>query len=464
MKYLIQTYGCHMNHSDSERIASVLERLGYEKTDEQKEANMLILNTCSVKQKAEDRVLGLRKQLKTLQEANSALQIAITGCMVRETSTKRDKLMRQMPELDFTFRIEDVAQLPNLIQEVDPKINFEDQLDEGTLENYFKIAPKKTSNTSVFVPIMTGCDKFCTYCIVPFTRGREYSRDFQEILDECKKHVREGAIEITLVGQTVNSYGLSFNDKKSGKFEAYGKSPFAALLKAVDQLNNHGLSRLRFTSPHPRDFTDELINTMAELKTLCPYFHMPVQSGSDAVLRRMNRNYQTAEYVEIMQKVQAAIPGCAISTDIIVGFCGETDEEFEETYKMYQQMEWDMCFASRYSPRKGTYSEKTLTDDIPHKIKAERWHRLDKLLKEKSAKKNKSYQGKTLEVLVTEQIGESCIGRSREFKEVHFHSGRPLIGKEAQVKITSSGIFHLDGELTTESPPSHSTPDTHLSD
>lgn len=452
MKYLIQTYGCQMNLSDSERVASVLERLGYEKTEEQAQADMLILNTCSVKQKAEDRVLGLRKHFKSLQEANKNLQIAITGCMVRETSTKRslnkkDKLLRQMPETDFVFRIEDVAKLPKLIQEVDPTITFEDELDEGTLENYFKIAPKKSSSASVFVPIMTGCDKFCTYCIVPFTRGREYSRDFNEVLEECERHVQEGAIEITLVGQTVNSYGLSFNDRKSGKFEQYGTSPFAALLKAVDHLQEHGLSRLRFTSPHPRDFTDELIETLGQLNTICPYFHMPVQSGDDAVLRRMNRNYQTAEYIEIMQKLQKAIPDCAISTDIIVGFCGETDEEFENTYKMYESMEWDMCFASRYSPRKGTYSEKKLKDDVPHEIKAQRWHRLDQLIKSISEKKHQAQVGQTLQVLTTQQIGESCVGRSREFKEVHFKSGRPLLGKEAWVQITDSGVFHLEGEL-----------------
>lgn len=452
MKYFVQTYGCHMNYSDSERVATVLERLGYEKTSEQKEANMIVFNTCSVKQKAEDRVLGLRKQLRALHEEKRDLQVAITGCMVRKSSTQletenRDKLLDRMPEVDFVFRIEDLAKVPNLLKEVNPQLEFSDTPDEGTLENYFKIAPKISAKYSVFVPIMTGCDKFCTYCIVPFTRGREMSRDFNEIIEECTKLVEAGAIEVTLVGQTVNSYGLSFNDKKSGKFAAYGKSPFAALLREVDKLYEKGLRRLRFTSPHPRDFHDEVIETMASLRTICPYVHMPVQAGDDALLRRMNRNYKTAEYKTILEKIKKAIPGCAISTDIIVGFCGETEQEYENTYNMYKEMEWDMCFLSRYSPRKGTYSEKQLKDDISYEVKAERWHKMNILLKEISAKKHAEFVGKELEVLVDQQIGESCIGRSREYKEVHFRSGRKLIGQLAQVKITSAGIFELKGEL-----------------
>lgn len=452
MKYFVQTYGCHMNYSDSERVATVLERLGYEKTSEQKEANMIVFNTCSVKQKAEDRVLGLRKQLRALHEEKRDLQVAITGCMVRKSSTQletqnRDKLLDRMPEVDFVFRIEDLAKVPNLLKEVDPKLQFSDIPDDGTLENYFKIAPKISAKYSVFVPVMTGCDKFCTYCIVPFTRGREMSRDFNEIIEECTKLVEGGAIEVTLVGQTVNSYGLSFNDKKSGKFAAYGKSPFAALLREVDKLYDKGLRRLRFTSPHPRDFHDEVIETMASLRTICPYVHMPVQAGDDALLRRMNRNYKTAEYKTILEKIKKAIPDCAISTDIIVGFCGETEQEYENTYNMYKEMEWDMCFLSRYSPRKGTYSEKQLEDSISYEVKAERWHKMNLLLKEISAKKHAAYIGKELEVLVDQQIGESCIGRSREYKEVHFRSGRKLIGQLAQVKITSAGTFELRGEL-----------------
>lgn len=451
MKYFIQTYGCQMNYSDSERVASVLERLGYEKADSDAAADMLVLNTCSVKQKAEDKVYGLRKVLTRLHKQNRDLKIAVTGCMVRQTSTQKaeepDHVLKVMPEMDIAFRIEDVAKLPDLLKEVDPELSFADELDDGTLQNYFQIAPKKAASYSVFVPIMTGCDKFCTYCIVPFTRGREMSRDFQEIVDECARHVAEGALEITLVGQTVNSYGLSFNDRKSGKFQAYGKSPFSALLREIDKLYDKGLRRLRFTSPHPRDFHDEVIETLASLRSICPYIHMPVQSGDNRTLRRMNRNYTVEEYQTIMRKIQAAIPGIAISTDIIVGFSGETDEEFENTFKMYETMEWDTCFISRYSPRKGTYSQKSLPDDQSYEVKEARWHRLNNLLKKICRKKHEAFLGKTVEVLVTEQIGETCRGRTREMKEVQFRSGRPLVGKLADVLVTEADNFWIKGEL-----------------
>lgn len=451
MKYFIQTYGCAMNTTDSERVASVLERLGYAPAENKEEADFLAFNTCSVRQKAEDRVLGLRRELKKMQKQNPKLNIAITGCMVRDTSTqkneKKDKLLTTMPELAIAFRIEDVAQLPELLTEVDPELNFEDQLDDGTLENYFKIAPKKETPYSVFVPIMTGCDKYCTYCIVPYTRGREYSRDFDEIMEECRKHVEEGAVEITLVGQTVNTYGLSFQDRKSGKFENFNESPFATLLREVDKLKELGLKRLRFTSPHPRDFKDDVIDAMAECETVCPYFHMPVQSGDNAVLRRMNRNYTMQEYMDILTKIREKIPHVAISTDIIVGFCGETEEEFQNTLDMYADLEWDWCYLARYSPRKGTYSEKKMEDDVPRKVKAERWHRLNDLMVSIAAKKHAAFVGQTLEVLVTSQIGQTCEGRTPEFKEVQFKSGRQLVGQIVPVKITAAREVQLQGEL-----------------
>ncbi len=445
-----------MNSSDSERVASVLERIGYERAGTEREADMLIFNTCQIKQKAEDKLYGLRKNLEKLHDENTRLKVAVTGCMVRDSSTRnapKDHILKVMDEVDFVFRIEDVAKLPDLLREVDPALEFEDGIEDGTLENYFKINPKKTNNYSVFVPISQGCDKFCTYCIVPYTRGREASRDFDEIVAECAKHVDEGALEITLVGQTVNSYGLSFNDKKSGKFEKHGKNPFSALLRAVDKLSAKGLSRLRFTSPHPRDFHDELIQTMAELKTICPYVHMPVQSGDDAVLRRMNRNYRTPEYKEIMNKLKKAIPNIAISTDIIVGFCGETEAEFHNTLNMYREMEWDFCYNNKYSSRKGTYAQKRLTDDVPPAVKTERWHSLNEVLKEISRKKHAAFIGKEVEVLVEQQIGQTCIGRSRENKEVTFKSGRKMAGKLANVRVTDSGTFQLRGELISPQPP-----------
>ncbi len=453
MKYFIHTYGCQMNYSDSERTASVLESLGFELSEGEDGADFLLFNTCSVRQKAEDRVLGLRPQLRELKAKNPHLRVALTGCMSRLSSTqndeKKDKLLRQMPELDIIFQIKDLAKLPELIADVMPEVAEKiaaNEMTSGSLENYFKIAPKKISKAQVFVPIMTGCDKFCTYCIVPFARGREFSRDFDEVVKECKKHVEEGAKEITLVGQTVNSYGLSFNDKKSGNFEKYGESPFAVLLREVDKLHEHGLKRLRFTSPHPRDFSDELIQTLAELKTGCPYIHMPVQSGDDEMLRRMNRNYRAAEYKEIFRRLRELMPDCAITTDIIVGFCGETDQEFENTYKMYEELQFDMCFLARYSPRKGTYSERKLKDDVTPKVKRARWHRLNDLLVKIMKEKHQAFVGQTVEVLVEKCENGKCSGRTPHNKEVFFQSSEPLVGELVQVNITKSGGIFLEGE------------------
>jgi tRNA-2-methylthio-N6-dimethylallyladenosine synthase len=448
MKYFVRTFGCQMNYSDSERISSVLEYLDFTPATSQKDADLLIFNTCSVRQKSEDRVFGLRKTLAALKKKNKNLKIAITGCMVRKTSTRRgaesekiDPVLHVMPEIDIAFKIDNLLLLPDLLGQKNTLKNTPE------VSDYFHILPKKETPFSVFVPIMTGCDKFCTYCIVPYARGREKSRDFDEIIAECKKHVEEGALEITLIGQTVNSYGLSFKDKQSGKFEHLGESPFAALLTEVDRLSALGLKRLRFTSPHPRDFNETLIETLPKLKTLCPHIHMPVQSGDDNVLRRMNRNYTVDEYKKIMRAIKKAIPNIAMSTDIIVGFCGETEEEFENTLRMYKEMEWDMCYLAQYSPRKGTYSYANLKNDVPAKTKLARWHRLNDLLTETARKKHAPFLGKTVEVLVSSQKGKTCTGRTPHEKEIQFESAKNLVGKIVSVKVTKVSNFYLTGEL-----------------
>ena len=453
MKYFVRTFGCQMNYSDSERISTVLEYLDFTPATSQKDADLLILNTCSVRQKSEDRVFGLRKTLAALKKKNKDLKIAITGCMVRKTSArtgtqknkKIDPVLQVMPEIDIAFKIDELLLLPELLGKGSLSKNISETTPEDN--NYFRINPKKETPFSVFVPIMTGCDKFCTYCIVPYARGREKSRDFDEVIAECKKHVEEGALEITLVGQTVNSYGLSFIDEQSGKFEHLGESPFAALLTEVDKLYKLGLKRLKFTSPHPRDFNETLIKTLPKLKTLCPHIHMPVQSGDNDVLRRMNRNYTVEEYKKIMQGIKKAIPNIAISTDIIVGFCGETDKEFENTLRMYKEMEWDMCYFAQYSPRKGTYSYLNLKNDVPAKTKLARWHILNELLKKTACKKHKPFLGKTVEVLVSTQKGKTCTGRTPEEKEIEFESAKNLVGKIVSVKVTAVSNFYLTGEL-----------------
>jgi len=445
-----------MNYSDSERVEAVLENLGYDKAEAPEDSDLILFNTCSVKQKAEDKVLGTMRKYASLRKQRPELLIGITGCMVRKTSSKnsaikdQDKWVKKIENLDLAFRIEDSAKLGDVIIEANPKHKIDVSTDTGSLENYFNITPKRESQKQAWIPISKGCDKFCTYCIVPYSRGQEVSRDFEAVLKEAEDAVDNGAIEITLIGQTVNSYGLSVADFKSGKFKKWRdekKSPFAALLREIDQLHTKGLKRLRFTSPHPRDFTDEVIETLASMKSFARHLHMPVQSGSNAVLRRMNRNYRKEEYLTILEKVKAAMPDIAITTDIIVGFCSETEDEYNQTVDMYKQLEWDQCFLSQYSPRRGTFAFKKLDDDIPNEVKKERWHKLNDMMRDISAKKNQAYKDQIIEVIVEKQVGKKCSARSESNKEVVFDSGRNLVGELVEVKITQPKEWLLEGEL-----------------
>lgn len=450
----IITFGCQMNKSDSERLATTLENLGYQVKDSHEElkneqADLVIFNTCSVRQHAEDRVFGMLKQLGRLKSQRPELLIAITGCMTRVSSTQksqnRDQLLKQLKEVDFVFRIEDLGKISHLIKEVQPNFSTK-EMEEAELNNYFAINPRYTNKFQAFVPIMTGCDKFCTYCIVPFTRGREVSRDLNEIYLEVVSLVEQGCIEVTLLGQNVNSYGLSWSDKRSGNFN-YDTPPFVQLLKKLDQIP--GLKRLRFTSPHPQDMTDDVITTIAEARTMMPYIHLPVQAGNNEVLRRMNRNYTREDYLKIIAEIKRQIPDCALSTDIIVGFPGETDEQFEDTYSLFEEVEFDMSFTARFSPRRGTAAEKLMTDDVSPEEKARRWHKLNDLLKVVSQKKHAQFMGQTLEVLVEtydEKTG-LCTGRTPHFKKTEFPGNAELVGKLIDVKIKETLTFLLKGEV-----------------
>ena len=349
--YAIKTLGCQMNYSDSERVSSVLEQCGFVRVEEDQCADLQIINTCSVRQKSEDKAYGFMVQKK---KDCPLTIIAVTGCMVRQTGDSTncsDPLLRQDP-IDLVFRIEDIARLPKLLESHFSDHNFsqfEESFGSGSIENYFAINPKIENKKQVFVPIMQGCNKFCTYCIVPYTRGREVSRPMEDIFTECEKHVLLGAKEITLLGQNVNSYTDG------------GKKCFAELLLKIDQLHEKGLSRLRFTSAHPQDFTDDVIEALSIMKTACPYIHLPVQHGSDRVLRAMNRNYTIAQYEDIIHRLRTKIPETILATDIIVGFPGETEEEFQVLCDFAKRMKFDFSYTAIFSPRKntrGTYGKR----------------------------------------------------------------------------------------------------------
>ena len=451
MKYYIKTYGCQFNYSDSERVSAVLENAGFSRAKSHADADLILFNTCSVRQTAEDRVYGTMVNMAELKKIRPHLRIGITGCMVKKSSTKKsqkpDPLVRNMEDVDFVFRIEDSAKLPQLLEETGLKIPNEAPQE---FDDYFKINPKYSSRFQAFVPIATGCDKFCAYCIVPFTRGREKSRPMEEILEECEKLVKNGCKEITLLGQNVDSYGLSFLDRKEGRFAElkHGeKIYFTRLLEALDKLKTKGLARVRWTSPHPKDMTDDVIEAVATLKTQMPYIHLPVQAGSNAMLRKMNRPYTREHYIKLIEKIRRKIPGCAISTDIVIGFCGETEKMFEETCEFFEKMRWDMAYISRYSMRKFTAAYKTMKDDVPRKEKERRWHKLNEILTRISHEKHREFVGKTVEVLVEKCTKGICEGRSEHFKCTQFKGTKRLIGEIVQVRITDAGDWYLKGEL-----------------
>ncbi len=445
MNYTVLTYGCQMNVSDTERIHTMLQQAGFTRTEDLDASDLVVFNTCSVKQKAEDKVWGKIRDVSRGRKHNPNLRVAVTGCMVRDTGVhsrhserfhSKDALLRRSDRIDMVFRIEDLQGLPQYLSVIYGKELGQDFDEENS---YFQVRPQYESSAQVFVPVQTGCNKFCTYCIVPFTRKREISRPMEEIVTEVEELVAKGAKEVTLLGQTVNSY--THPDSTA----TYSDNNFVELLYRINGLP--GLDRLRYTSPHPMDMDDELIRAHVELDKLCKHVHMPAQSGDTNVLRRMNRKYSREKYVEVINALRRAVPDIVVTTDIIVGFCGETEEEFMNTYKLFEELRFDMSFTSRYSEREGTYSAKRLPDDVAPEEKARRWHMLNDLLKDIVREKNKEYEGKTVEVLVERQLPDGRLeGFSREYKRVQFPGRKAFVGHVLPVKVTGSQEFVLFGE------------------
>ena len=443
-----------MNYSDSERMETYLQALGYEKTQEMEAADIVLFNTCSIRKSAEDRVLGQMKKAQQVRSQNKNLKVIIAGCMVRKSSSRyseeRDKLFNKIKEIDIALRTEELPRFAELLREIDPNSQIK-AVEEESLEDYFQIEASHSSHkskTQAFLPISNGCDKFCTYCIVPYSRGREKSRKFEDIIKEAEGLVENGIKEITLIGQTVNSYGQSTYDKENDVFKYLGKKePFVHLLEEIDKLKEKGLERLRWTSPHPKDMSDQLIDAMAELETQMPYLHLPVQAGNNETLKRMNRPYTVEQYREIIRKLRDKIPNISITTDVIVGFCDETEAEFEETCRFFEKMDFEHAYHAQYSDRKGTTANRFMDDNIPQEVKKERWDVLNQILKKQSTKVLKKFLGKTVNVLVEEQEGDFCRGRCENYKIVQFNSYKKILGKIVQVKITNAKEWILIGEL-----------------
>ena len=435
--YHIVTFGCQMNERDSETIAGMLENMGYEYCPEFKEADVCVLNTCSVREHADKRFFGVLGQLKNPHEQNPGRIVCVCGCMMQQ-QVHIDTLKAKYSWVDLVFGTHNLADFPRLFA------NVRDQHEKivDVWENAGPIAEglpaKREYDFKAYVNIMQGCNNFCTYCIVPYTRGRERSRAPEPVLEEIRCLAEAGTKEIMLLGQNVNSYaGVDQNGVKWS---------FARLLREVDRIP--GIERIRFMTSHPRDLSDELIQCFAELKHLCRQIHLPVQAGSDKVLKEMNRHYDSAHYLELIEKLRAACPEISISTDIIVGFPGETDEDFMSTIELVNKVRYDSAFTFIYSVRKGTPAEK-YTNQVPEETKHARFNRLVDAIHKIQEEKAADYQDAVLDVLVegySKTDKTMLTGRTESNKTVDFSGDPSLIGKIVSVRITKAQTFSLYGE------------------
>ncbi len=436
-KYHLITYGCQMNKSDSERVATVLDRMGMQETDAEADADLILINSCSVRQTAEDRIFGKLKQFAKLKESNPKVVVGITGCL---PGRDRDGAIRaKMPGADLYFPIKDLPQLPRWLAELNPDLANSADLEE----DYLRIKPRYASEKQAYVSIQTGCNKFCTYCVVPFSRGLEKNRLAADILDEIRGRAEKGTVEVTLLGQTVNSYRAP--DRATFSAANPYKDDFAALLWEVNRIP--GIERIHYTAPHPVHMTDEVIDALTLPKHL-NYLHLPVQCGNDEMLRRMNRRYTRQFYLDLVKKIRAKTPTIALGTDIIVGFCGETDEQFDDTVSMYKEADFDISYTAMYSPRSGTAAYKAFKDDVPRLEKKRRWLVLQNLMEEIVLRKNQAYVGRTVEVLVDSYDHGVCSGNSREMKLTRFNSSEDLRGKTVKVKVKKAFEWMLSGEIS----------------
>lgn len=432
--YQVTTYGCQMNAHDSERISGTLEAAGYLPVPVGVEPDLIVINTCAVRENADLRLYGTLGQLRSTKKANPNLQIAVGGCLAQKD---RGEIVTKAPWVDAVFGTHNLHVLPTLLDRARALEEAQVEIVES-LEVFPSDLPSKRESTySAWVSISVGCNNTCTFCIVPSLRGKEKDRRPGEILAEITALVSQGVVEITLLGQNVNSYGAEFGDKL-----AFGK-----LLRACGEID--GLERVRFTSPHPKDFTDDVIAAMAETHNVMPQLHMPLQSGSDEVLRQMRRSYRRDKYLGIIDRVRTAIPNAALTTDVIVGFPGETEADFEQTLDLVERARFANVFTFIYSKRPGTPAA-VMENQIPEEIKQQRYERLAALVNRIVWEENKAQIGKVAEILVASGEGKKdketgrMSGRARDNRLVHFTPTTPTVpGDIVEVEITAAAPFHL---------------------
>jgi tRNA-2-methylthio-N6-dimethylallyladenosine synthase len=429
--YFVKTYGCQMNEHDSENIRAMLEELQFTPCEVMEEADLVILNTCSIRENAHNKAFGMLGRLKHLKESKKDLVIGLCGCMAQEESVVKD-IMEKHPYVDIVFGTHNIHELQDLLINRTKKQNIDVYSCEGKI--YENISYKRESDIKAWVNIQYGCDKFCTYCIVPYTRGKQRSRKSAEIIKEVEELVKKGYKEVTLLGQNVNAYGK----------DLYSDYTLANLLSDVADT---GIERLRFVTSHPWDFTDEMVDIIAKRDNIMPYIHLPLQSGSNKILKLMNRRYTKEEYLKLYKKLKDNIPNVSITTDIIVGFPGETREDFEETLDVVKKCKYDSAFTFIFSPREGTPATKMI-DNVSLDEKNKRLYELNELVNKYANKANQRYLNKTTKVLI-EGIGEkgNLFGYTDTMKLVNVKADKKYIGKIVDVKILESKTWSLDGEI-----------------
>ena len=438
-KLYIQTYGCQMNQYDSERIAQVMGRANYTLTDEPANADLILLNTCSVRDKAEQKVYSALGSWREIKRQKSSVIIGVGGCVAQQEG---DRLLKRVPHLDLVFGTHNIHKLPDMIQQVQSAHARPVEIAFYRNPSYMEDPDGRThvQGAKAFVTIMQGCNKVCSFCIVPHVRGREISRPSEKILAEIKSLAAQGVKEVMLLGQNVNSYGKT----------STGEIHFAKLLQRIDAIE--GLSRIRFTTSHPQDLSPDLIEAYATLNKLCEHLHLPVQSGSDSVLLRMRRGYTRSEYLDRIDRLRQRCPEVALSTDIIVGFPGEIDGDFERTLELLGQVEYDEIYSFMYSPRTQTVSAKLYNDDVPQEKKKERLKQVQDFQQEISLRKNREKIGRIEEVLIDglSRNKAQVMGRTRTNRIVNVIGRGNLIGDMVRARIIAATVNSLVGELAVQ--------------
>ena len=435
-KYFLRTYGCQMNVHDSEQIKFILESLGYVATDNLDDADIVVLNTCAIRENVHDKVFGYLGRCKHLKQSKKDLIVCLGGCMAQEEVVVNE-IKEKYPYVDIVFGTHNIHELGSLIKNSIHKQDIEVYSIEGKV--YENILYKRDSKITAWVNIMYGCDKFCTYCIVPYTRGKQRSRHSKDILKEIDDLVKKGYSEVTLLGQNVNAYGKDLENELS----------FAGLLEEVAKT---GIKRIRFVTSHPWDFTEEMIDVIAKYPNIMPYIHLPLQSGSNRILKLMGRRYTKEEYLKLFDQIKEKVPNVAVSTDIIVGFPGETKEDFQDTLDVVNYCQYDNAYTFIFSPRVGTPAAK-MEDNTSLEEKEERLAKLNELVNKYSLEHNESLLNKVVPVLiegVSSKDSSKLYGYTDTMKLVNVEGGKDLIGKIVNVLITEAKSFSLDGKYTEE--------------